>query len=161
MLSATPYNKTFLDLSNQLPLFLSAEEGIGVRPEKFIREKGELELLKLQISPRSLAAFERSEFADDWARVDANLSRQRTLRSFIQENYAKLDPSNDWKYLEFADGTRSYFPTRVPKTVKFTIDPNDQDDQYARLFADDVLKTVNNLTLPRDGLGNYQKPSPQ
>ena len=159
MLSATPYNKTFLDLSNQLRLFLSAEEDIGVRPEKFIREKGELELLKLQISPRSLAAFERSEFADDWRDL-MRLYLVRRTRSFIQENYAKLDPSNNRKYLEFADGTRSYFPTRVPRTVKFKIDPTDPDDQYARLFGDDVVKTVNNLTLPRYGLGNYQKPSP-
>ncbi len=84
----------------------------------------------------------------------------RRTRSFIQDNYAKLDAANNRKYLEFADGTRSYFPLRVPKTVKFTINPKDANDQYARLFADDVLKTVNNLTLPRYGLGNYQKPSP-
>jgi hypothetical protein len=43
--------------------------------------------------------------------------------------------------------------------VKFKINEKDPKDQYARLFADDVLQTVNNLTLPRYGLGNYQKPS--
>ncbi len=64
------------------------------------------------------------------------------------------------KYLEFPDGTRSYFPTRVPRTVKFKINEKDAKDQYARLFADDVLKIVNDLTLPRYGMGNYQKPSP-
>src|ERR1700682_3301742 len=42
----------------------------------------------------------------------------RRTRSFIQANYAKYDATRDRKYLEFADGTRSYFPTRVPKTVR-------------------------------------------
>ena len=67
----------------------------------------------------------------------------RRTRSFIQENYAKLDPANNRKYLLFADGSRSYFPVRLPKTVKFTINPKDPNDQYARLFADDVVTTVN------------------
>jgi hypothetical protein len=44
--------------------------------------------------------------------------------------------------------------------VKFGISEKDPNDQYARLFADDVVRTVNDLTLPRYGLGNYQKPSP-
>lgn len=159
LLSATPYNKTFLDLSNQLRLFLSAEEDIGVRPEKFIREKTEMALLKHQISPRSLAAFEQSEFADDWREL-MRLYLVRRTRSFIQENYAQTDPSNNRKYLVFADGSRSYFPVRVPKTVKFQINPDDENDQYARLFGDDVVSAVNSLTLPRYGLGNYQKPTP-
>ena len=84
----------------------------------------------------------------------------RRTRSFIQENYAEIDPASGRKYLKFADGTRSYFPTRIPKTVKIKIDEKEPNDQYARLFADDVVKTLNHLTLPRYGLGNYQKPSP-
>ena len=48
----------------------------------------------------------------------------------------------------------------MPKTVKFKISDKDADDQYARLFADDVVNVVNDLRLPRYGLGNYQKPSP-
>src|SRR5262249_11959233 len=31
---------------------------------------------------------------------------------------------------------------------------------YARLFADDVVRAINQLTLPRYGLGNYQRPTP-
>ena len=42
---------------------------------------------------------------------------------------------------------------RQPKTVKFTINDKDPDDQYARLFADDVVSAVEHLTLPRYGLG--------
>jgi hypothetical protein len=36
LLSATPYNKTYLDLSAQLSLFLREDADIGVRPEKLI-----------------------------------------------------------------------------------------------------------------------------
>lgn len=160
LLSATPYNKSNLDLSNQLRLFIEENDDIGVRPEKLLRELGETEFIRRHQCPvRSLAAFEKSNFADDWRDL-MRLYLVRRTRSFIQDNYAKLDPTNKRKYLEFADGTRSYFPIRVPKTVKFGIDSSNRIDQYARLFADDVLRTVNNLTLPRYGLGNYQKPSP-
>ncbi|GIW56956.1 MAG: hypothetical protein KatS3mg082_3360 [Nitrospiraceae bacterium] len=85
----------------------------------------------------------------------------RRTRSFIQENYAKYDPINNSKYLEFEDGQRVYFPARVPKTIKFKINQGDPKDQYARLFADDVVRTVNDLRLPRYALGNYLKPSPR
>jgi len=159
LLSATPYNKTYLDLSNQLRLFIDEHKDIGIRPEKFIREKTENELLRLQIPVRSLAAFERSTHADDWRDL-MRLYLVRRTRSFIQENYAAYDPERNRKYLEFADGTRSYFPDRVPRTVTFAIDNKDPNDPYARLFSEDVVSAVNDLTLPRYGLGNYQKASP-
>lgn len=160
LLSATPYNKTYLDLSNQLRLFIDEHEDIGIRPEKLLRELGETEFIRRHQCPvRSLAAFEKSQYADDWRDL-MRLYLVRRTRSFIQENYAKVDPVRNRKYLEFSDGTRSYFPIRVPKTVKFKISDKDADDQYARLFADDVVNVVNDLRLPRYGLGNYQKPSP-
>lgn len=160
LLSATPYNKTYLDLSNQLRLFIDEQKDIGIRPEKLLRELGETEFIRRHQCPvRSLAAFEKSEYTDDWRDL-MRLYLVRRTRSFIQENYAKFDPARNRKYLEFSDGKRSYFPTRVPKTVKFKISEKDPNDQYARLFADDVVKAVNDLTLPRYGLGNYQKPSP-
>lgn len=160
LLSATPYNKTYLDLSNQLRLFIDEQKDIGIRPEKLLRELGETEFIRRHQCPvRSLAAFEKSEHADDWRDL-MRLYLVRRTRSFIQENYAKLDPARSRKYLEFADGTRSYFPSRVPKTVRFKISDKDPDDQYARLFADDVVDAVNHLTLPRYGLGNYQQPTP-
>ncbi len=160
LLSATPYNKTYLDLSNQLRLFIDEQKDIGIRPEKLLRELGETEFIRRHQCPvRSLAAFEKSEHADDWRDL-MRLYLVRRTRSFIQENYAKFDPARSRKYLEFADGTRSYFPSRVPKTVRFKISDKDPDDQYARLFADDVVDAVNHLTLPRYGLGNYQQPTP-
>ena len=161
LLSATPYNKTYLDLSNQLRLFIDESTDIGIRPERLLRDLGETEFIKRHQCPvRSLAAFEKSDHADDWREL-MRLYLVRRTRGFIQENYAKLDEQRGRKYLEFADGTRSYFPTRVPKTVKFKVNQKDPADQYARLFADDVLTVVNALTLPRYGLGNYEKPRPE
>jgi len=61
MLSATPYNKTYLDLSNQLRLFVPEDKDIGIRPEMLLRELGETEFISLYQCPvRSLAAFEKS-----------------------------------------------------------------------------------------------------
>ena len=38
LLTATPYNKTYLDLANQLRLFIPEELDLGIRPEKLLRE---------------------------------------------------------------------------------------------------------------------------
>lgn len=154
LLSATPYNKTYLDLSNQLRLFVPDDKHLGIRPELELRRKGLDEFVaEHQCALDSLAAFEKSEFADDWREL-MRLYMVRRTRTFIQDNYAETDPANGRKYLTFEDGTRSYFPTRVPKTVKFKIDDADPNDQYARLYADDVVETINKLKLPRYGLGN-------
>ena len=37
LLSATPYNKTYLDLSNQLRLFIPEDNDLGIRPERKIQ----------------------------------------------------------------------------------------------------------------------------
>ena len=79
----------------------------------------------------------------------------RRTRSFIVQNYAETDPNTDRKYLTFADGTPSYFPTRVPKTVKFTIDDQDPDDTYAQLYSSYVVNIISKLKLARYGLANY------
>lgn len=161
LLSATPYNKTYLDLSNQLRLFVPEDKHLGIRPEQELRRKGIDEFVaEHQCALDSLAAFEKSEIADDWRDL-MRLYMVRRTRTFIQENYAETDPDNGRKYLTFEDGTRSYFPTRVPKTVKFKIDDAAPDDQYARLYADDVVDTINNLKLPRYGLGNKIAADPQ
>ena len=107
-----------------------------------------------------MAAFENSEHPDDWREL-MRLYLVRRTRSFIQENYANLDESNNRRYLEFPDGTRSYFPTRAPRAVRFEVNDRDPDDQYARLYSDQVVDTINDLALPRYGLGNYIAPSPE
>jgi superfamily II DNA or RNA helicase len=160
LLSATPYNKTYLDLSSQLRLFVPEDTDLGIRPEQKLKETGETEFIRRHQCPvRSLAAFEKSEYADDWREL-MRLYLVRRTRSFIQENYAEPDPATGRKFLTFADGTRSYFPMRVPKTVKFTVDDTSPDDQYARLYGSEVVDTINKLNLPRYGLGNYVPASP-
>jgi len=160
LLSATPYNKTYLDLSNQLRLFVPEDKDLGIRPERLIRELGQDEFVRRHQCPiRSLAAFEKSEFTDDWREL-MRLYMVRRTRSFIQNNYADTDLESGRRFLTFEDGSRSYFPARQPSTVKFTLDDRDTSDQYARLFAPNVVDTINLLCLPRYGLGNYVAASP-
>ena len=160
LLSATPYNKTYGDLSAQLGLFTPTDHDLGVRPEQKLRELGETEFIRQhQCGLGTLAAFEKSEFADDWREL-MRLYMVRRTRSFIKDNYAQTDPDGNRKYLEFADSTRSYFPARVPRTLKFPIDPRDAEDQYARLYSERVVGVINALELPRYGLGNHIDPSP-
>jgi SNF2 family DNA or RNA helicase len=155
LLSATPYNKTYLDLSNQLRLFVAEDKDLGIRPEQLLREIGETEFIRRhQAGLRTLAAFEKSEYADDWREL-MRLYMIRRTRSFIKQNYAEIDPSNNRPYLVYQDGSRSYFPVRVPQTVKFHMGSNGHQDQYAQLYADDVVQVINQLELPRYGLGQY------
>ena len=156
LLSATPYNKTYLDLSSQLRLFVEEDSDLGIRPERYLRELGgETEFLrKHQSGIRTLPAFEQSEHLDDWREL-MRLYLVRRTRSFIMENYAETDAETERKFLAFSDGTRSYFPIRVPKTVKFTIDDENPEDTYAQLYSPRVVEIINNLQLPRYGLANY------
>ena len=155
LLSATPYNKNYLDLSSQLRLFVPDDLDLGIRPEYLIREIGETEFIRRhQALIRSLAAFEKSEYPDDWRDL-MRLYLVRRTRTFIKENYAFSDDSNGRKYLVFEDGTRSYFPERVPKSLRFSLNEKDPHDQYGRLYSDRVVDIVNELSLPRYGLGNY------
>ena len=155
LLSATPYNKTYRDLSAQLRLFLPEDKDLGVRPEAALREIGELRFMsEFQCPVRSLAAFEKSGFADDWREL-MRLFLVRRTRSFIQNNYAQTDQATGKKYLELADGSPSYFPARRPVTCAFQVDESDAADQYARLTNISVVNTIERLRLPRYGLGNY------
>ena len=177
LLTATPYNKTYLDLSNQLRLFVPEDKDLGIRPEKLLSELGgEIEFSRRHQSPvRSLAAFEKSEYPDDWREL-MRLYMVRRTRSFIQTNYAQDDhphpqkkggqdsplfvgegkgersKSGGRKYLEFPDGRRVYFPIRQPQTVKFSLG-DDQAD--TALYSENVVQLLNSLNLPRYGLGNY------
>lgn len=155
LLTATPYNKTFLDLSNQLRLFIPDYQDIGVKPERLLNEIGDLEFQRRYQAPvRSLSAFEKSDFPDDWREL-MRLYMVRRTRSFIIENYALTDKENGRKYLKLADGNFSYFPSRIPKTLRFKIDDKITTDQYAQLYSEEVVNIINNLNLSRYGLGNY------
>ena len=161
LLSATPYNKSFIDLSSQLRLFIEDDQDIGVRPEAMIRAiGGETEFVrKHQCAVRSLPAFEKSDQTDDWREL-MRLYMIRRTRGFILQNYAQTDETNGRKFITFADGTRSYFPVRQPKSVKFAINDGDPGDPYARAYSDAVVSAVDGLKLPRYGLANYLAADP-
>jgi len=156
LLSATPYNKSFIDLSSQLRLFIEDDQDIGIRPEAMIRAiGGETEFVrKHQCAVRSIPAFEKSDQTDDWREL-MRLYMIRRTRGFILQNYAQTDDANGRKFITFADGTRSYFPVRQPKSVKFEINDADPSDPYANAYSDAVVSAVDGLTLPRYGLANY------
>lgn len=154
LLTATPYNKDFSDLSNQLKLFIPEDRDLGIRPEEFIRSIGgdrQFQHDYPEDDIRSIKAFERSDKVEDWNEL-MRLFLVRRTRSFIKENYAKLDPENNRRYLEFPDKSRSYFPDREPKAIKFaTI----SGDQYSRLYSDEMISLMEELELPRYGLSKF------
>ena len=159
LLTATPYNKTYLDISTQLRLFMNDEmsKDLGIRPERLLSEIGEARFnTQYQCPVRSLTAFEKSPYADDWRELMRHFLVRRT-RSFIQENYARIDAETGRKYLEFQDKSRSYFPIRVPRTVKFLIkdEQTTNNDPYALLYSEAVVQAISELNLPRYGLASY------
>lgn len=162
LLSATPYNKTYVDLSNQLRLFLPDDKDLGISPERYIESIGGQVHFTAQHTEtfiRSIKAFEKSSFSDDWRELMRHYLVRRT-RSFIKNHYAGTDVSNGRKYLTFSDGSKSFFPDRIPKKVEYLFDPKDNKDHYARLYSQTIVDTINSLDLPRYGLGNYINPRP-
>lgn len=154
LLSATPYNKDFSDLANQLKLFLSEDQDLGIRPEEYIRSLGGERAFMQKHSEvfiRSVKAFEQSPCVEDWNEL-MKLFLVRRTRTFIKENYAKTDEADGRRYLQFNDGSKSYFPERIPKALKFK---TEKGDQYTRLYSDDMVAMMAELLLPRYGLVNY------
>lgn len=154
LLTATPYNKDFSDLANQLKLFIGEDQDLGIRPEEYIRHLGGERAFMQRHSEvfiRSIKAFEQSPFAEDWNEL-MKLFLVRRTRTFIKENYAKEDEKDGRKYLRFNDGTRSYFPDRIPRALKFeTV----EGDQYSRLYSSEMIGMMEDLLLPRYGLVKY------
>ena len=153
LLSATPYNKQYKDLSSQLRLFVDDDTDLGIRPEAYFRKIGGERKFseKHEDFIRSIKAFERSDCQEDWQEL-MKLFLIRRTRTFIKDNYAKTDPKNGRKYLEFKDGHKSYFPDRIPKAIKFkTAD----GDQYSRLYSEKMIDLMDSLKLPRYGLIHY------
>jgi hypothetical protein len=185
LLSATPYNKAYLDLANQLRLFLEPDAVVGIRPEEYLRRDcdGRVDEFtrRHQCPVNCLSAFEKSEHADDWREM-MRLFMVRRTRSFVESNYAltecpacatvllatqekcpKCDrpkAKEDRRFLILEGGNRFHFPKRQPKALTFRIRDKDPDDQYARLYSDRVVDTIRLLHLPRYGLANYLKPTP-
>lgn len=165
LLTATPYNKQFTDLSNQLRLLVDENQDLHIRPERFFQwwiSQGYTErgfISQYQALPRSLRAFEQSEFAEDWRDL-MRLFLVRRTRNFIMRNYAKWDADRQRYYVMIGDEP-FYFPLRVPDTLVFALDINNPHDQYVRLFSESVVEVIENLSLPRYGLANYLRANVQ
>ncbi len=158
LLTATPYNKDFSDLSSQLKLFISEDDDLGIRPEAYIRELGgDRAFLQThsEVFIRSIKAFEKSTHLDDWQEL-MKLFLVRRTRTFIKDNYAKTDAATGRKYLEFRDGRKNFFPERKPKAIKFDTVPG---DQYSRLYSEEMIAMMEELRLPRYGLSQYEDTS--
>ena len=164
MLTATPYNKSYSDLGNQLRLFIDEEENLGISPERFIESIGGRVQFRAQYQTgeNTIAAFEKSTLSDDWNEL-MRLFLVRRTRSFIKSNHAKIDKETKKAYLELPDGSRQYFPERIPKRVDFSFKKSDKDDQYARLYSKEVVDIIDKMRLPRYGLGQkiYREENPK
>ena len=152
LLTATPYNKDYRDLSSQLRLFIAEDTDLGIMPEAYIKKLGGKQEFSVKHSDtflRSITAFEHSNESEDWQSLMRMFLVRRT-RTFIKNNYAYTDETNGRKYLLLNDGTHSYFPERQAKSVKF-----DVNEQFARLYSEDMLDKLSSLKLPRYELGRY------
>ncbi len=159
LVTATPYNKQFTDISNQLRLFVDEDRDLHVRPERFFQEwarqgkRADDFVARFQTSTNSLRVFEHSAHPEDWRDL-MRLFLVRRTRGFIMDEYAKYDPERK-RYYVTLNGKPHYFPRREPERVGFPINENDPNDQYARLFRDEVVEVIENLSLPRYGMAQY------
>ncbi|MDW8002175.1 MAG: phospholipase D-like domain-containing protein [Deltaproteobacteria bacterium] len=159
LLTATPYNKHFEDLSNQLRLFLDEDQDLKIRPERFFRqwiEQGKTEWdfrAQYQALPTSLRAFEKSTYPEDWRDL-MRLFLVRRTRHFIMRHYARFDDLKK-RYYVMLNSVPFYFPVRKPRTLTFFTDENNPEDQYSKLFSERVVQVIETLNLPRYGLARY------
>lgn len=159
LLTATPYNLAFADVANQIGLYIEDDDDLGIQPTAAIAKDPTL-IEKVDGKITTLAAFRRSEEPEDWKRLMSDHLVRRT-RSFVKRT-AKKEPVTlpngevvEREYLEFADGTRFHFPTRVPSPLWHEF----ADDDPARLMEDEsTLDAVRDLTLPRYRLADYDDP---
>ncbi|MEA2554242.1 MAG: hypothetical protein QOJ65_2418, partial [Fimbriimonadaceae bacterium] len=157
LLTATPMNKNYSDLSSQLRLFVSPDSDLGVRPNKHIRDLQNAGKALPQY-PTALSAFEQSIHSEDWRELMRLFMVRRTRQYLIERGYAAYDQEKDRYFIRDAKDVRRFFPLRVPRKVDFHCDDNDPNDQYARLYSQTVVNTILNLDLPRYGLGNHVDP---
>ncbi|PDW04840.1 helicase-related protein [Candidatus Viridilinea mediisalina] len=159
LLTATPFNKQFTDLSNQLRLFLDERRDLRIRPEQFFLEysaagRNEADFqANFDASPRSLRAFEQSSHPDDWRDL-MRLFMVRRTRQFILRTYADFDAERQRYYVTIGE-RRAYFPLRQPHTLNFALHDDDPNDQYSRLYSSQVVQVIEQLALPRYELAAY------
>ena len=144
LLTATPYNKRFLDVANQLGLFVEPDADLGIRPERQIMKTGDLEFLRqCDDKPQTLGAFRRSEEPEDFRRL-MSLFLVRRTRRFIEKNYGGS--------MEGANGERVSFPRRIPVPLRHEVPP---DSPTAAMTSDRTLDDIDRLSLPRYTLARF------
>lgn len=150
LLTATPYNIRFLDVANQLGLYIDDDDDLGLQPLSAMQKNPKL-AESVDFKTNTMLAFRKSEEADDWKRLMSEHLVRRT-RSFIRANYGKTDPDNGREYLLYPDGSRFYFPERTPKPLDHSFGKN---DPAARMASDKTLNAIEGLLLPRYNLSKY------
>ncbi|TXH20887.1 MAG: NgoFVII family restriction endonuclease [Mycobacterium sp.] len=159
LLTATPYNLAFLDVASQIALYIDEDEDLGIVPTAALAAEPTLQD-KVDGKINTLAAFRRSEHAEDWRRLMSDHLVRRT-RSFVKrtaktETVTEAGSANaPRQYLQFANGQKFFFPTRVARPLSHDF----ATDDPARLMEDDTtLDTVRALILPRYRLADYDNP---
>ncbi len=159
LLTATPYNLAFADVANQLALYIDEDDDLGIIPSAAMAKDTTL-ADKVDGKTNTLEAFKRSEEADDWRRLMSDHLVRRT-RSFIKKSARKKavtlpDGTTQMReYLQFADGTEFFFPTRIPHPLTHAFG---DDDPASKMEDDDTLDAIARLTLPRYRLSDYEDP---
>jgi hypothetical protein len=159
LLTATPYNLAFADVANQIGLYIDDDEDLGIQPTVALGKDPTL-ADKVDGKVTTLAAFRRSEEAEDWKRLMSDHLVRRT-RSFVKrtakkERVTRTDGTVlEKEYLQFANGQRFHFPDRIAKPLSHSFSADDP----ARLMEDDdTLDAIRDLTLPRYRLADYDDP---
>lgn len=159
LLTATPYNLAFADVANQIGLYIDDDDDLGIQPTAAMAKDPTL-IDKVDGKITTLAAFRRSEEAEDWKRLMSDHLVRRT-RTFIKRTTKKelVDlPGGKTElreYLQFANGQKFHFPTRVPKPLSLDFA---NDDPAKLMEDDDTLDAIRDLVLPRYRLAEYDNP---
>ena len=159
LLTATPYNLAFEDVANQIGLYIDPDDDLGIAPAAALAKDATLRD-KVDGKINTLAAFRRSEKTEDWRRLMSDHLVRRT-RSFVKRTAEhELVPGPDGtpverEYLRFANGTKFFFPTRVPRPLTHSFD---DDDPAALMEATSTLDDIRALHLPRYRLAEYDNP---
>lgn len=159
LLTATPYNLAFEDVANQIGLYIDEDYDLGIVPTAALKADPQL-AIKVDGKINTLAAFRRSEEAEDWKRLMSDHLVRRT-RSFIKRTaqtesiQLPSGESTEREFLQFANGKKFFFPTRIARPLSHDF----SDDDPAKLMEDDAtLAAIQSLTLPRYRLAEYDNP---
>lgn len=157
LLTATPYNKDFSDVFNQIKLFQNPDEDIGFRPENAIEQMEFSEINKISDGKTTTLNFFEKALArhpneDDMQIFMSNYLIRRT-RKFLTDNYSKFDENLNKHYFVFADGSKHYIPKRIPKIIP--VDKNKLGSAQKKLRDTTTVDEIDGLNLPRYKLKDY------